>query len=241
MPCHRPWCLKFAINYWNLSADIFSTNKIYISKCSRNVLRALHTHLTTFTSIWRATQKEVILSRISRFALRRGLIMIAGFSKWDFRNLGKIWDWHIFFWFFSKKNQDKNFRKEDFQIFFWKKVWKCWFFSLVTTAFWNLVTKPTAGRFNNEIPKRCCNENEKTKFWKKMSWKQNIIFWKKYMSTQNFPKIPKITLRKLCEHFCYHSESKTCKISSRFLAFGWLFIYRFLEIWKILPKICSYI
>ena len=31
--------------------------------------------------------------------------------------------------------------------------------------------------------------------------KKSFFFWKKYMSTQNFPKIPKIALRKSCDHF----------------------------------------
>ena len=76
-------------------------------------------------SIWRATQKEVILSRISRFDLRRVRIMIAGFSKCDFRNLGKILSGHIFFskkqtFFFKTKNSMKNifrfFLKKKFEI-----------------------------------------------------------------------------------------------------------------------------
>ena len=58
--------------------------------------------------------------------------------------------------------------------------------------------------------------------------KKYIYFSKKYMSTPNFPKIPKIALRKPCDHFCYHREVETCNIGSRFLAFGWLFTCKWL-------------
>ena len=36
-------------------------------------------------------------------------------------------------------------------------------FSKNTTAFWNFLTKPTAGRFSKEIPKRCCNKKNRPK------------------------------------------------------------------------------
>ena len=41
------------------------------------------------------------------------------------------------------------------------------------------------------------------------SWKKKFFFWKKYMSTQNFPKIPKIALRKPCDHYSNPREGET--------------------------------
>ena len=91
--------------------------------------------------------------------------MLAGFSKYDFRNLGEILSGHIFF---SKNNI--LFSRH----FFSKHL----FFVLVTTAFWNLVTKPTGGRFSNEIPKRYCNEREKINIFKLFFRKksENLLF-----------------------------------------------------------------
>ena len=102
--------------------------------------------------IWRATQKKVILSRISRFDLRTILKLIAEFSKCDFRNLGKILSGYIFF---SKKSYFFH------DIFFWK------------------------------CSKKMC-------FGKK--WHE-IFFWTRYIPTQNFPKIPKIALRRPCDQY----------------------------------------
>ena len=39
--------------------------------------------------------------------------------------------------------------------------------------------------------------------------KKKVFFWKKYMPTQNFPKIPKIALRKPCDHYSNPMEGET--------------------------------
>ena len=109
-------------------------------------------------------------------------------------------------WTFSKKIEN---RKNDFSIF-------RFFFRKFSYSFFNENFEIFNFFFENFRKKCVSKKNVLKKNWTKI---------KKYMSTQNFPKIPKIALRKPCDHYSNPREGETCKIGSRFLSFGWLFIW----------------
>ena len=110
-----------------------------------------------------------------------------------------------FFFLLKKQMFEKSkcliFEKSKFQNFKKSKI------SKKQLKFWNF------GLDFSKISKICKlffqKKIWKCSFRKKMSWK---LFWKKskkYMSTQNFPKIPKITLRKPCDHYSNPTQGET--------------------------------
>ena len=94
--------------------------------------------------------------------------VIGWFSKCDFRNLGKIWGWHIFFWFVSKKFSRQKFSKITFSDFFLKKKFE---------NFWIF------GKFENSF------------FWKCNFFLQNVRFFKN--PNFDFSKIKKFDFSKI--------------------------------------------
>ena len=162
---------------------------------------------------WRATQKKVILSRISRFDLHGVRILIAGSSKCDFRNLGKILSGYIFF---SKNNiffSWQKFSRRTFSDFFWKKKfeeknhWKSiYFFGFLENRNFKILKNQNFQKFS--------------KFWNfrysdfQKCQKKKLFSPKKYFLSRKFLFWKKNVLKK--KYFFFEKNIYPLRISPRF-------------------------
>ena len=132
--------------------------------------------------------------------------LIAWFSKYDFWNLWKILDWHGG----SENFRDLFFEMKTFSqnIFFGILLKMFEFFWKIFKFYKDFLKKPvfeTLTFLTN--PYRILRFSKKTFFWKIYIFGENFLVSKINifgnifftMSIQNFPKIPKITLRNPCD------------------------------------------